>query len=80
MYVHTLFETFSSKPTIVGASWNYKENNVKMNAHSEMCPFKKMLFENPVPCAIKNMRLRMQPRSVTVDKMTGIFTNHTWQP
>jgi len=48
-----------------------------MNAHSEMCPFKKMLFENPVPCAIKNMRLRMQPRSVTVDKMTGIFTNHT---
>ena len=27
-----------------------------------------------------NMRLRMQPRSVTVEKMAGIFTKHNWQP
>jgi len=32
--------------------------------------FKKMLFENPAPL---NMRLRMQLRSFTVDKMAGIF-------
>jgi len=37
----------------------------------------KNLFENAVPL---NMRLRMQPRSVTVDKMAGIFTKRIWQP
>jgi len=26
------------------------------------------------------MRLRMQPKFVTVDKMAGIFTKHIWQP
>jgi len=31
-----------------------------------------MLFKNSVPL---NMRLRMQPRSVTVHKMAGIFQN-----
>jgi len=37
----------------------------------------KNVFGNPVP---SNMRLRMQPRSIIVDKMTGIFTKHIWQP
>jgi len=36
-----------------------------------------MLFVNPVPLS---MCLRMQPRSVTVDKMAGIFTKCIWQP
>jgi len=27
-----------------------------------------------------NTRLRMQPRSVTVDKIAGIFTKHILQP
>ena len=36
-----------------------------------------MFFENPVP---SNMRLRMQPRFVTVDKMACIFTKRIWQP
>jgi len=36
-----------------------------------------MLFENPVPL---NMRLRMQPRSVIVNKLAGIFTKRIWQP
>jgi len=27
-----------------------------------------------------NMRLRMQHRSVTIDKMAGIFTKRIWQP
>jgi len=31
-----------------------------------------MLFENPV---LLNMHLRMQPRSVTTDKMAGVFAN-----
>jgi len=26
-----------------------------------------------------NMRLRMQPRSDTVEKLAGIFTKHIWQ-
>jgi len=26
-----------------------------------------------------NMRLRMQPRSVAVDKMASAFTKHIWQ-
>ena len=26
------------------------------------------------------MHLRMQPRSVIVEKMAGIFTKHNWQP
>jgi len=30
-----------------------------------------MLFENPVPL---NMRLQVRPRSVTSEKMAGIFT------
>jgi len=34
-----------------------------------------MLFENPVPL---NMRLRMQPRSVTFDRMASIFTKRTF--
>ena len=38
---------------------------------------KKTLFENPVPL---NMRLRMQPRFVTFDKMAGIVTKRIWQP
>jgi len=33
--------------------------------------FSKILFENPVS---SNARLRMQPRSANVQKMTGIFT------
>ena len=33
--------------------------------------FLKMLFANPVPL---NIRLQMPLRSVTVDKMAGIFT------
>jgi len=36
-----------------------------------------MFFENPVPL---NIRLRMQPRFVTVDKMTGTFTKRICQP
>jgi len=36
-----------------------------------------MLFEKPVP---SNMRLQIHPRSVTVDKMAGIFTKRIWQP
>jgi len=36
-----------------------------------------ILFENPVPL---NMRLRMQFRSATVEKMAGIFTKRIWQP
>jgi len=36
-----------------------------------------MLFENPVPL---NMRLRMQPRSVTFDKIAGVFTKRVCQP
>jgi len=36
-----------------------------------------MLFENPVPL---NMRLRIQPRSVTFDNVAGIFTKRIWQP
>jgi len=35
-----------------------------------------MLFDNP---SSLNMRLRVQPRSVTVDKMAGIFTKRVWQ-
>jgi len=34
-----------------------------------------MLFENPAPL---NMRLRVQPRSFTVEKMAGIFTKRIW--
>jgi len=36
-------------------------------------------FKNPVTLT---MRSRMQPtrKTVTVDKMTGIFTKHIWQP
>jgi len=36
-----------------------------------------MFFENPVPL---NMRLRMQLKFVTVDKMPVIFTKRIWQP
>jgi len=36
-----------------------------------------MSFENPLPL---NMRLPMQPRSVTVNKMAGIFAKRIWQP
>jgi len=36
-----------------------------------------MLFENPV---LLNMRLRMQPRSVKVANMAGIFAKRIWQP
>jgi len=36
-----------------------------------------MLFEKPV---LSNMRLRMHPRPVTVDKMAGIFIKRVWQP
>jgi len=36
-----------------------------------------MFFENTVPL---NMRLRMQPRFVIIDKMAGIFTKRIWQP
>jgi len=36
-----------------------------------------IFFENTVPL---NMRLRMQPRFVTIDKMAGIFTKRIWQP
>jgi len=37
----------------------------------------KFLFENPVPL---NMRLQMQPRSATVEKMADGFTKRIWQP
>jgi len=47
----------------------------KTNALSKKCFL--MFFENPVPL---NMRLRMQPRFVTVDKMACIFTKRMWQP
>jgi len=43
--------------------------------HCQNRYFKTRLFENPVP-----MLLRMQPRSVTVDKESGIFTKRIWQP
>jgi len=36
-----------------------------------------MLFENPM---LLNMRLRMQPRSVMVANMAGIFAKRIWQP
>jgi len=36
-----------------------------------------MFFENLAPL---NTRLRVQPRSVTVEKMAGIFTKRAWQP
>jgi len=36
-----------------------------------------MFFEKTVPL---NMRLRMQPRFVTVEKMAGVFTKRKWQP
>jgi len=36
-----------------------------------------MFFENTVPL---NMRLRMHPKFVTVEKMAGIFTKGIWQP
>jgi len=39
--------------------------------------FSKILLENPVQL---NVRLRMQPRSVTVEKTAGIFTKRIWQP
>jgi len=42
--------------------------------------FSKMLFENPVRL---NMRLRKQPRSVTVALLTKwpvFFAKHIWQP
>jgi len=71
-----LFETFSNQPL-----WELHEIAKKMkrkiNALSKKCYFQKMLFENPVPL---NMRLRMRPRSVTADKMPGIFAKRIWQP
>jgi len=42
------------------------------------CPKNSFLtfFDNPVPL---NMRLRMQPRFVTVAKTAGIFRKRIWQ-
>jgi len=72
-YVCTIFENFSNRPL-----WKLdeivKKITRKMNALSKTVF--KMFFENPVPL---NMRLRTQPRFVTVDKMAGIFTKRMWQ-
>jgi len=75
-YIYTLFETFSNQPL-----WELheivKKITRKINALSKKHSFQKMLFENPVP---SNMRLQMQPKSVTVDSMAGIFAKRIWQP
>jgi len=47
-----------------------------MNTLSKKHSFQKMLFENSVPL---NIRLRMQARSVSFDKMASIFTKRIWQ-
>jgi len=46
---------------------------MKNNCTVKQAFFQRMVFENPVSL---NMRLRMQPRFVTADKMAGIFTKH----
>jgi len=45
--------------------------------HCQKTFFSIILFENPVSL---NMRLRMQLRPATVEKMAGIFTKRIWQP
>ena len=45
--------------------------------HCQKAFFSKILFEDPVPL---NMHLRMQLRSATVEKMSGIFTKRICQP
>ena len=45
--------------------------------HCQKTFFSIIIFENPVRL---NMRLRMQLRSATVEKMAGIFTKRIWQP
>jgi len=45
MFMHCL-KIF--KPSVMGASWNRKENNTKINALLKKHSFQKMLFENPV--------------------------------
>jgi len=48
---------------------------MKINALSKTRPFEKGYSR--IQC---NMRLRMQPRSVTDDKMASTFTKRIWQP
>jgi len=68
VYVSKLSEKFSNQTL-----WKLHEISKKI-ARKIIALSKKffqMFFEIPVPL---NTRLRMQPRLVTVDKMTGIFT------
>ena len=54
-----------------------KKITQKTNALSKKRSFQKMLFDSSV---LLNLRLRMQPRSVTVKKMAGIFTKRIRRP
>ena len=66
------------KLIIIGASWNWKENNTKNE-----CIVKKALFSQNVNRESNaiNMHLRIttQPTPVTIEKMAGIFAQRIWQ-
>jgi len=73
-YVYKMSEIFLNQ-TLWKLHEIVKKITRKINALSKQCFL--MFFDKPVP---SNMRSRMQPRFVTVDKMAGIFTKRIWQP
>ena len=73
-HVYKMSEIFSNQTL-----WKFQEIAMKITRKINLLSknFFFMFFKNPVPL---NMRLRMQPRFVTVDKMACIFTKRFWQP